>query len=227
MALTIPHLLTIILIATVPLTTAIGCNGCLNQDIDSIRYDCLMDCAQAFNPRTQESDACVKACNDFIFDHKCCSSGDCAAEPETCLALLPKLDFSNDIDFLRARSENPEVASTVAATTSERRLIRDARRSALDRNAHAQAEVTAAKHELDETLYSPIEPRFNAFKICCTAVQRVLDAARPDIEPLFRGEYPKDAQIAGITLMAFGIAGSAACNFAFGFKCIYEAMTGQ
>lgn len=220
MSLKISHLISVILITTVSLTTAMGCNGCLNQDIDIIRYDCLMDCSSAFNPHTEEADSCAKSCNDFVFNRKCCSSGECASDAETCLATLPSLNFTSATQSLSARSKSP-VPVSVAGTSRTRRLSRG------NPDAPAQAEVAAAKHQIDRDVSGPIQARFDAGNICCTAVQKVLDTAAPDVAPLLTGEYPQDVQFAGLTLMAFGIAGSAACDFAFGFRCIFKAMTGE
>ena len=195
--------ITLVSLATLSLTTAIGCTSCLNQNIDDVRYGCLVDCHQAFTRGTTELGYCTRACSDFVFTNGCCPYGTCISN-STCLANLPSFNFTRSADSMTTRSKDFRISD------GSRNMIHDVRKS-------SQAVVAA--------MGKAIKPRLKLGNICCAAVQKVLDAAAPDLEPLLHGQFPQDVQDAGMILMSFGFAGSVACNSAFGLQCFFKAMT--
>ena len=196
------------LVMAVSFTASIGCEDCLDQNIDSIRYGCFEDCNLAFNPNTKEFSACREGCTTFVFEQRCCS-GPCQKEPDVCLApLIDESDF--DHDELQVTQKLSDLSDRAAMPQLKTSQIDESARSIID-SPHQSLKTVGLQRRVDRA------------KICCVAVQKTLEAAAPRVEPILRGEYPGDEQIAGLALMAFGVAGSFACNLIYDVKCIFNA----
>jgi hypothetical protein len=166
-----------------------GCSGCLNQSLDLVREGCYSKCGSAFTSASSEYQACRIGCNDFIFNQKCCQTT-CTSDINSCL-----------------------ISPLKAAPSGISQMKRDV---VLIPPRHAKREKRTATPKSPVTI---LRRQMDVGKICCQFFGSIYLAGGLNVANSLVTHNFSENEIAGLALIAFGVAGTSACSKVYEISC--------
>ncbi|KAI1397108.1 hypothetical protein F4819DRAFT_499732 [Hypoxylon fuscum] len=176
----------------------LGCKNCLGLSADLINHDCSQKCNEAFNPSSSENEKCYELCHHFAFERHCCS-GTCSSDANTCMN-----------QFLPPDKHKRSLLSSI-----------------YERREHVRDLIPVVEYDGavsvrdDET--GLIEARVDRGKACCKVAQAILASSVIKVIPYLQEQVWNEDTLAGVVLVAFGLASSGACNYLYQVSCRFVA----